>query len=55
MAVVGGMAFATMLTLFVVPVAHSMLMEATEKLRGSGATTDARKTDHPASTPPAAD
>ncbi len=33
MAVVGGMAFSTLLTLFVVPVAHTLLMEAVDKWR----------------------
>ena len=52
LAVVGGMAFSTMLTLFVVPVAHTMLMEAAEKLRGSASPTSAGDTDKPASAPP---
>ncbi len=52
LAVVGGMAFSTMLTLFVVPVAHTMLMEAAAKLRGSAPPTPAGDTDKPASSPP---
>jgi multidrug efflux pump len=34
MAVVGGMAVATVLTLFVVPVAHTLMMQLADKLRG---------------------
>jgi multidrug efflux pump len=34
MAVVGGMAVATVLTLFVVPVAHTLMLQLAEKLRG---------------------
>jgi multidrug efflux pump subunit AcrB len=37
MAVVGGMAFSTLLTLYVAPVAHTLLMEAVERVKNRSA------------------